>query len=347
MVKLFQSKLLLEQSGAIRQKAVSEKSAKALSDHTEKTQADSKKGKRIMEKQLFTNEVILSWLQYYAENTPIDLEQIKMMDITKRNKNLIPTVEAHKAVLAFMEAGDAEIFYYMWNAGLGDCEVWYNEGATPTGPIKHDKVSDMINRGINESAGMLVVNPNARNTYKMGMDNLNFRGDSGRVGSEIRTLILSKMEISREDTVCVIGGESMAVEAAFRASEGTVLAVEYNQRDRDALQDNVAFFDLRNVEVLDHVDEENFRDYPAPSVAFLVASASLEQEIEFLLKINPLMNIVIYTLDFIVAAGAPAMLEPFGIKEPEVMQVVISKLNGKNAFDVQPAPWIISGKAEA
>ncbi len=46
----------------------------------------------------------------------------------------------------------------MWNAGLGDCEVWYNEGSEPTGEIKHDKVSDMINRGINESAGMLVVN---------------------------------------------------------------------------------------------------------------------------------------------------------------------------------------------
>ena len=30
-----------------------------------------------MEKQIFTNEVILSWLQYYAKNTTIDLEQRK------------------------------------------------------------------------------------------------------------------------------------------------------------------------------------------------------------------------------------------------------------------------------
>ena len=64
-----------------------------------------------MKEQLFTNDIILSWLQYFAENSPIDLEQIKMMDITKRNKNLIPTVESHPAVLAFMEAGDEEIFY--------------------------------------------------------------------------------------------------------------------------------------------------------------------------------------------------------------------------------------------
>ena len=301
-----------------------------------------------MEKQLVTNEIILSWLQYFADNTPIDLEQIKMMDITKRNKNLIPTVEAHKAVLAFMEAGDAEIFYHMWNAGLGDCEVWYNEGSAPEGPIKHDKVSDMINRGINASAGLLVVNPSSRNTYKMGMDNLNFRKDSGSgVGSEVRSIILNKMEIGREDTVCVIGGESLAIEAAFMANEGTVIAVEYNHRNRDAMMDNMAYFDLRNMKITDHVDEETFENYPTPSVAFMVASASMEQEIKFLLSMNPQMNLVIYTLDLSVAGAMRGILEANGIKEAEVIQVAVSRLNAKNAFEVQPAPWIITGKAEA
>ena len=85
----------------------------------------------------------------FAKNTAIDLEKVKMLDITRKNKNLIPTVESHRAVLVFTEAGIADIFYRMWNAGLGDCEVWYNEGSEPAGEIKHDKVSNMINRGIN------------------------------------------------------------------------------------------------------------------------------------------------------------------------------------------------------
>ena len=42
-----------------------------------------------MEKQIFTNEIILSWLQYYSQNTPIDLEHVKIIDITKKNKNII------------------------------------------------------------------------------------------------------------------------------------------------------------------------------------------------------------------------------------------------------------------
>ena len=96
-----------------------------------------------MAKNLFNNEDVLKWMQYFAENTPIDLEQITMMDVTKGNANIIPMVEAHKAVLAFMEAGDKEVFYRMWNAGLGDCEVWYNEGSKPEGAIKHDSLKDM------------------------------------------------------------------------------------------------------------------------------------------------------------------------------------------------------------
>ena len=131
-----------------------------------------------MEKQIFTNEVILSWLQYYAKNTTIDLEHVKIIDITKKNKNVIPTVESHKTTMVFTNAGIDDIFYRLWNAGLGECEVWYNDGSEPDGPILNSQVKDMINRGINASAGMLIVNPNARNTAKIGIGNEFFKNGS-------------------------------------------------------------------------------------------------------------------------------------------------------------------------
>ena len=93
-----------------------------------------------MEKQIFTNEVILSWLQYYAKNTTIDLEHVKIIDITKKNKNVIPTVESHKTTMVFTNAGIDDIFYRLWNAGLGECEVWYNDGSEPDGPILNSQV---------------------------------------------------------------------------------------------------------------------------------------------------------------------------------------------------------------
>ena len=299
-----------------------------------------------MENRIFSNTHVLSWLQYFSENTELDLEHVKILDITRKNKNLIPAVEAHHSVLVFTEAGHADIFYRMYNAGLGDCTVVYNEGSEPAGPIKQSKVADMIDRGINASAGMLILNEHARSTLKFGMDNRAFAYGSVRyVGSEIRSIILSKMQINEGKNICVISGESIAVEAAISDGEGTVIAVEYNAFDRETLEDNVGQFGLNNVEIIDHVDAETMKGLPVPDVTMLVASASMEQEMKCLLSLNPNMDFVIYTLDFVVAASMPALCKSLGIKDPEIIQVSVSKLTSKNTFNNQPAPWLITCQA--
>lgn len=300
-----------------------------------------------MEQQLFTNEIILSWLQYFSANTPIDLEKVKMIDITRRNKNLIPTVESHRTVLVFTEAGNMDIFYKMWNAGLGECDVWYNEGSEPVGEVKVDKLKNMINRGINASAGMLIVNEQARNTYKIGMDNKNFfKGSVRYVGSEIRSVILNKMAVGLQDNLCIISGASIAVESALIATEGTIVAVEYSKADRATMEENIEYFGLQNVEVIDHVDDQTMSKYPAPDTVMLVASASMEQELECLTKMNPKLNIVIYTLDLKVAGTITGILEGYGFKDVEIIQISVAKLNHKNSFVQEPAPWIITAKAD-
>lgn len=299
-----------------------------------------------MENHLFNNSHVLAWLEYFSENTDVDLEHVKILDITRKNKNLIPAVEAHQSVLVFTEAGHPDIFYRMYNAGLGECTVVYNEGSNPEGQIRRDKVSNMIDRGINASAGMLILNPSARSTVKFGMDNSAFANGSVRyVGSEIRSIILSKMQINEGKNICVISGESIAVEAAILDGEGEVIAVEYNANDRNTLEDNVTQFGLNNVTIIDHVDENTMQGLAVPDVTMLVASASMEQEMQCLLKLNPNMEFVIYTLDFVVAASMPELCKKLGIYDPEIIQVTVSKLTSKNTYNTQPAPWLITGKA--
>ena len=299
-----------------------------------------------MDNRLFGNTHILTWLQYYADNTQVDLEKVKILDITRRNKNLIPTVESNDAVLVFTEAGHPDIFYRMWDVGLGECDVWYNVGSEPEGPICHNKVKEMIDRGINASAAMLILNPNARSTYKIGMRNSSFsKGSIHYVGSEIRSVILNKMHVSYGDNVCIISGESIAVEAAILASEGNIIAVEYNQSDRRTMEENIHQFGLNNITIIDHVTDETVKVLPVPTLTFLVASASMEQEIQCMLRLNPHMEFVVYTLDFRCAASLPALFEQYGIGETEVIQVSVSKLTSRNTFQTEPAPWIVSGHA--
>ena len=80
----------------------------------------------------------------------------------------------------------------------------------------------------------------ARNTAKIGLSNELFqKGSIHYVGSEIRSIILNKMTIAPQDNICVISGESIAIEAAMLASEGNVTAVEYSSADRNTLEDNI------------------------------------------------------------------------------------------------------------
>lgn len=302
-----------------------------------------------MEPTMFTNEVILSWLHYFAENVDINLAEVKMLDITGKNKNLIPTVMTHRAVLVFTDAGHPEIFYDMWNAELGDCVIWYNEGSDPWGEIKHNRVSEMINRGINASAAMLVLNPNAATNYQIGIENSRFSpGSVQYVCREVRAIIMNKLNLADRDNICIISGESIAVEAAIAASEGCVVAVEYDRRDRTTMQCNIEKFGLNNVIIVDSLDNGILAGLPVPDIAFIVGSPRIGGELKKLLQINPAMRFVIYTLDFEVLTSLPGLLRENGLERTDAIRVEVVRVNSKRMMEPFPSPWLFSvQKAQA
>ena len=299
-----------------------------------------------MEQTMFTNEVILSWLQYFSRNVEINLAKLKMLDITGKNKNLIPTIMSNRAVLVFTDAGHPDIFYDMWNAELGDCEIWYNEGSDPSGEIKHNKVSDMINRGINASAAMLILNPNAATNYQIGIENSRFAcGSVQYVCREARAVIMSKLNLRDQDNICIISGESIAVEAAMIAAEGSIIAVEYDRRDRNTMKCNVEKFGLSNVIIVASMEDDILDKLPVPDIAFIVASSRISSEIKSLLAINPVMDFLIYTLDFETLTSLPALFQENGLERTEAVHIEVSRVNSKNMIEPFPAPWLISGRS--
>lgn len=301
-----------------------------------------------MENTMFTNEIVLSWLKYFSDNVNIKLTEMKMLDITGRNKNLIPTVMTHRAVLVFTDAGHPDIFYDMWDAELGDCDIWYNEGSDPSGEMKHDKLSYMINRGINASAAMLILNPNAATNYQIGIENSRFSyGSVHYVCREVRAAIISMLNLKDRDNICIISGESIAVEAAMIAAEGSIIAVEYDSRDRKTMEENIAKFGLKNVTVVDNLNDDNLPTLPVPDKAFIVATSRIGDEIKSLLAVNPAMEFMIYTLDFEVLSSLSPLLRENGLERTEAIHVEVSRINIKNMIEPFPDPWLISCKRNA
>ena len=296
-------------------------------------------------KSSFTNNQILSWLDYFSQKAGLDIEKIKLIDISKRKKNLIPTIETHKRVVVLIDEGHPGFFFDLWESGLGDCELWFKTGLSPEGDVRPRRLADMIDTEISEPSVMLIVNPSARSSYRLGIQNTNFSQGSVRyVASEIRAIIINKLHLDDQDTVCIISGESIAVESAMIANDGHIIAVEYNKHDRYSMEENVKKFGLHNVSIVDDTSRDSMKGLPIPTLSFIVATKRFEDEVEDLLRLNPKMKFVVYTLELNILSDILNVFKKYHIEQTEVIQVNMSKLNNKGIFEAKPAPWILSGE---
>jgi precorrin-6Y C5,15-methyltransferase (decarboxylating) len=209
--------------------------------------------------------------------------------------------------------------------------------------MKHDKLSSMINRGINASAAMLILNPNAVSSYLIGMENSRFSyGSVHYVCREVRAAIISKLNLGYQDNLCIISGESIAVEAAMVAAAGSIITVEYDSADRRTMEENIAKFGLKNITVVDSLNPDILNNLAAPDKAFIVATPKIGNEIKYLLAVNPDVEFMIYTLDFEVLSSLSALLKENGLERTEAIHVEVSRINSKNMIEPFPDPWLIS-----
>lgn len=300
-----------------------------------------------MEKNIFSNSGMLNWLGFFANKMDVSPEKIKMLNICGRQKNVVPTIDTHKRVLIFADESHEDLFYTLWEAGFGEYDLWYGAGTEPDGELKNDKIKNVINQKINGPTVIFIVNEKTRESVRFGMKNEMFtKGSVHYVCNEIRAVIMSILGVDTHDTILALMAESIVIEAAITASEGQIIAVEPDTGSRRSMEENVEKFGVHNVQIIPDMSEESLSRIPVPRLAFIVANRYLESDIERLLKINPQMQFVIYTLDLGILAETKLIFDKFGIKNMEALQISVSKTNKDNVFVAQPAPWIITGAAE-
>ncbi len=293
----------------------------------------------------YTNKEMLQWTAYFSDYMNTSPEKIKLVNICGKEKNVIPTIETHKRVMIFVDQSHENIFYELWEKGLGDYDVWFAQGLMPNDNIKKAKVVDFVNLKISVPSVFFVFNENTRESYRIGMKNEFFsKGTVKYVGNEIRAVIMSILGVDSHDTIAIVSGETIVIESAIIASEGNIIAVEPNAQDLRTMEENVNKFGLHNVTIIPDLSDESLEKIQTPRLSFIVATKYLEHDIERLLKKNPKMQFVIYTLELDVLAGIKQIFEKYNIQDMEVTQITISKTDKNSVFVTQPSPWLISGE---
>jgi len=294
----------------------------------------------------YSTNSMLAWIGYFCEKMDLSPEQIKPVNTCKKKKNVIPFVDTYKRVMIFANDSYPDIIYDMWEAGLGEYDVWYGSGTSPDGEIKSDKIKNLVKKKIEDPTVLFLLNENTRESYRIGIKNENFtRGPVHYVCKEIRAIIMSMLAVDTEDTICIVSGESIAIESAYAAYDGTIIAVEGDRDSMRSMEENVDKFGVHNVEIVSDMSEETMKSLPVPRLAFIVATKSLENDIQNLLAINPKMQFVLYTLELDILADIRNLFKIYNIKNMEVVQVAVSKIKKDGAFAAEPTPWLITGEA--
>ncbi len=300
-----------------------------------------------MAKGCYSTDGILAWMGYFAQEMGVSPEKIKLLDICGKLKNVIPFVETHKRVLIFADEMHEDLFYDFWEAGFGEYDMWYGAGLTEKGQIKKVKIKEVIHKKITEPTVIFILNENTRESYRIGMKNEMFsKGPIKYVGHEIRAVIMSMLGVDSQDTICLVDAESIAIEAAFVAGDGTIICVENDKGAKETMEDNVKQFGVHNVMIVPDLGPESMEKIPVPRLSFIVANKHLEEDIQRLLKKNPKMQFVIYTLELDILSGIKDLFAKYNIGNMEVTQITVSKTDKNSVFVTQPSPWLITGEVQ-
>ena len=279
-----------------------------------------------MAKGSYSAEQMLQWMGYFSKEMEVSPEKIKLLDICGKMKNVIPFIETHKRVIVFADETHEDIFYDFWEAGFGEYDMWYGVGIEEEGQVKHVKIKEVINRKLTGPTVIFILNENTRESYRIGMRNEMFsKGPIKYVGKEIRAVIMSLLGVDSQDTICLVDAESIAIEAAFVAGDGTIICVENDNGAKETMEDNVKQFGVHNVIIIPDLEPESMDSIPVPRLSFIVANKHLEEDIVRLIKKNPKMQFVIYTLELDILSSIKPLFEKYNIGNMEVMQITVSK----------------------
>ena len=154
------------------------------------------------------------------------------------------------------------------------------------------------------------------------------RGQVPMTKSEVRSIILSKLQLTRKAVFFDIGSGtgSIAVEAARIIPDGSVYAVERNTQALDLIRENAVKLHADHLKIISGSAPESLKDLPSPTHAFIGGSGGQITEIlKTLLEKNPQVRIVASAITVETLLALQNANQTLALPEPEIVQVQVSR----------------------
>lgn len=284
----------------------------------------------------YETEVIsgISSPMYFCNKLKIPWQNIKLISLHGKSGNIARNTAANYRCLFLLgETKDVStVCKTLVEYGLGDVTIYVGENLSyPSEKIRKGKARDLTGIETSPLCVLLTENRNYERAVRCGISDDEFiRNTVPMTKSEVRTLVVSKLEIAPHDIVWDIGSGtgSVSVEAALRCPDGTVFAADCKPEAAELTRRNARSFHCDNIMVTEGNAPECLNVFPAPDKVFIGGSGGNMREIlACAFERNPQATAVVTAVTLESISAAVSAFAAIGIKKPEIIQALITRTN--------------------
>lgn len=198
----------------------------------------------------------ISSLSYLCAKTNIDISKVKILSFHGKDELLYHNIDSNEYTFIITSKGEGarEICRKLISFGFFDLDVTIGENLSYDNErITTAKPGEFLDMDISDLNCMIIYNPDSDKAISFGLHDEVFARDKVPITkSEVRAVILSKLNIS-SDSICYdigAGSGSVSIEMAGLAYEGKVYAVEKNPVAVELIKKNIHNFNAENIELI-------------------------------------------------------------------------------------------------
>lgn len=198
----------------------------------------------------------ISSLSYLCAKTNIDISKVKILSFHGKDELLYHNIDSNEYTFIITSNGEGakEICRKLISFGFFELDVTIGENLSYDNErITTAKPGDFLDMDISDLNCMIIFNPDSEKSIIFGLHDEVFARDKVPITkSEVRAVILSKLDIS-SDSICYdigAGSGSVSIEMAGLAYEGKVYAVEKNPVAIELIKKNIHNFNAENIELI-------------------------------------------------------------------------------------------------
>ena len=282
----------------------------------------------------YETEVIsgISSPTYFCAKIKKPWQNMKFISLHGTDGNIVRNVCKNECCF-FLLGGDVtpvEICRKLCGYGRGNIGVYIGENlGYDSEKIMFGKASDFTEKSFGKLAVMVTENHRYENRIAFGIpDNEFIRGSIPMTKSEVRSAVISKLDIGSKSICWDIGcgSGSVSVEMALQGFDGKVFAIDKNSEAVELTRKNAIKFGCDNIEIISGEAPESLRELPSPDIVFIGGSCGKISEIlSIIYGKNKTAIVVITAVSLETLSTAQKAFGDFGITEPEITELSVTR----------------------